>query len=78
MIDQRRDMRYRVRYLTTLELSVYVEAEDEETAEDFAMAVGDRYLSTVDGDGQYILAYADLDGIVPITTCGGDSDESDA
>lgn len=71
-------MRYSVRYSTTLDLAVFVEADDKEAAEDLAMAVGDRYLSTVYGDGQDILAYADLDGVVPTITCGGDSDESDA
>jgi hypothetical protein len=54
---------YRLTYIVPMNLVVTVEANDEEEAEDLAWDEAQEYLQTVYGDGRYVYAEVDLDGI---------------
>ncbi len=52
-----------VRYTTSIEIAVTVEADDEDTAAERSWAVAAEYAETVHGDGQDVRASVSLDGI---------------
>lgn len=54
---------YIVRFHTQIEVSVEIDAEDEDVAGDDAWQIAEDYLKTVHGQGRLIVASATLDGI---------------
>jgi len=54
---------YRLTYVVPMNLTVTIEADDEDDAQDRAWRDAQTYLETVYGDGRNVTSDVDLDGI---------------
>ena len=54
---------YLVRYTTSIEIAVTVEAPDEDAAAEASRALAAEYAETVHGDGHQVRAAVSLDGM---------------
>lgn len=54
---------FKCRYTVPMDLTVTVDAVDEDAAEEASLDLAQEYLQTVFGDRRGVYAHADLDGI---------------
>jgi len=54
---------FRLTYVVPLNLTVTIEADDEDDAQDRAWDEAQEYLQTIYGDSRHVTAAVDLDGI---------------